>query len=564
MSRITAFALAAALAGLAGPAAAEKLVLQLHAPARFEFAGYYAALWQGYYGASGLDVEIRQGAQPGQEPVDPAHELIEGRAQFGTGTADLVIRAAQGQPLLLLAPIFQQSGAGIYYRADSDFSSPAALANARLGRLPASDILDLELATALRAEGIDPDKPKAVSIAAGDVAAALADRRVDAAIGSSWTVPWQAQEKGVALKSLNPADYRVEFYGDALFAMRRLAQTEPETVRKFRAASLKGWDYALQHPDEVATRIAADFAAPPGIGDAAGFARYQADVARRLSRYPEIPLGHSNIERWSRIEASLAGVGALLRTTDPTDFVYDPQAEARDRNDMRALTILGATLLAGLAAIGLLWWLRQRRPAAGPASDTSEGEARAAQSEEEQLMKNAGIPEPADLNQMLTRLERAIRERVPRRIDFRLSLLPELWQCRVDTEALRPIVLALVSGAVGELKGDGALIVGTRNFAMDAGLAAQMSGAEAGEYARLTVRDNGPGHSEEALGRMLDPAATARPSAAAADEAVRTLGGFLRVESAEGVGTAIHIYFARLAEEAPVAIEPGNTAAAAE
>ena len=563
MSRITAFALAAMLAGLAGSAAAEKLVLQLHGPAQFEFAGYYAALWQGYYGASGLDVEIRQGAQPGQEPVDPAHELIAGRAQFGTGTADLVIRAAQGQPLLLLAPIFQQSGAAIYYRADSDFSSPAALANARLGRLPASDILDLELATALRAEGIEPDKPKAVSIAAGDAAAALVDRRVDAAIGSAWLVPWHAREKGVALKTLNPADYRVEFYGDTLFAMRRLAQTEPETVRQFRVASLQGWEYALQHPDEVATRIAADFAAPPGIGDAAGFARYQADVARRLSRYPEIPLGHSNVERWSRIEASLTGVGALLRSIDPTDFVYDPDAEARDRNDTRALTILGATLVAGLAAIGLLWWVRQRRSAAGLVHYTAEGEAGAAQSEEEQLMKNAGIPEPADLNQMLTRLERALRERVPRRIDFRLSLLPELWLCRVDTEALRPIVLALVSGAVGELKGAGVLIVGTRNFAMDAETAGEIPGAEAGEYARLTVRDNGPGYSEEALARILDPATTARPSAAGADEAVRTLGGFLRVESAEGIGTAIHIYFARLAEEA-LAIEPGSTAAAAE
>jgi signal transduction histidine kinase len=129
---------------------------------------------------------------------------------------------------------------------------------------------------------------------------------------------------------------------------------------------------------------------------------------------------------------------------------------------------------------------------------------------------------------------------------------------------LRPVVLALVSGAVGELKGGGALIVGTRNFGMDAEMAAETPGAEAGEYARLTLRDNGPGHSEAALARMLDPSTTARPSAAAAAEAVRTLGGFLRVESAEGVGTAVHIYFARLAEEAPAAIEPGNTAAAAE
>src|SRR5260370_10372139 len=164
---------------------------------------------------------------------------------------------------------------------------------------------------------------------------------------------------------------------------------------------------------------------------------------------------------------------------------------------------------------------------------------------------------------MLGRNERALRDRVPRRIDFRLSLLPELWRCHANLEALRPVVLAVVAGAVAELKGAATLIVGTRNFPLDAARAAEIPGAAAGQFARLTVRDNGRGFSEEALARILDPAATARPSAAAAAEAVRGLGGFLRVESAEGVGTAVHIYFPRAAEEQK-AVEPENPAAAAE
>ena len=38
--------------------AADKLVLQLHRAAQFEFAGYYAALWRGFYREAGLEVEI--------------------------------------------------------------------------------------------------------------------------------------------------------------------------------------------------------------------------------------------------------------------------------------------------------------------------------------------------------------------------------------------------------------------------------------------------------------------------------------------------------------------------
>ena len=564
MSRIMAFAMAAALAASANAAAAEKLVLQLHGPPQFEFAGYYAALWNGYYRASGLEVEIRPGAQRGQAPIDATHELIDGHAQFGTGSAELLIRAAQGQPLLLLAPIFQQSGAAIYYRADGDFASPAALATAKLGRLPASDILDVELTTALRAENIDPDKLKSVPIASSDIAAALADRRIDAAIGSAWELPWRAREKNLALKSVNPADYRVEFYGDTLFTTRRMAQTEPETVRAFRAASLEGWEYALQHPDEVAARMITELPRPTGIPDAAGFARYQEDVARRLSRYPEIPLGHSNLDRWSRIEASLVGAGALMRSADPSDFVYDPDAEARDRNDQRAILILGGTLVGGLAAIGVLWGLRRWRPAALFAWRRQRPETGAMPIEEEPSMTTDGKPVATDLNYMLTRLERAIRDRVPRRIDFRLSLLPELWRCHADLDALRPVLLALVSGAVAELKREGSLIVGTRNFTVDVATAAESPGASAGEFARLTVRDNGPGFSEEALARILDPASTARPSVAAGADAVRRLGGFLRVESAEGVGTAVHIYFPRVIEKKEEVAEPENPAAAAE
>src|SRR6266542_834158 len=257
MSRRMAFAATLALMALAGSAGADPLVLQLHGPAQFEFAGYYAALWQGFYKEAGLEVEIRPGAGREQTPIDPVRELTEGRAQFGTGGAELVIRAAQGLPVVLLAPIFQQSGAAVYYRADSDFPSPASLGKAKLARLPARHILEVELATALRAEGIDPTKLKTVAVEPSKIAAALADRTVDAATGSAWEVPWLAREKRVALKSFNPGDYRVEFYGDALFVLKRLARTEPDTVRRFRAASLKGWDYALQHPHEMAGQLTA-------------------------------------------------------------------------------------------------------------------------------------------------------------------------------------------------------------------------------------------------------------------------------------------------------------------
>jgi ABC-type nitrate/sulfonate/bicarbonate transport system substrate-binding protein len=598
--------------------AADKIVLQLHGPAQFEFAGYYAALWQGFYRDSGLTVEIRPGdikpgeikpgetkpgAGSGPNPVDPVREVTEGRAQFATGTAELVVRTAQGLPLLLLAPIFQQSGAAVYYRADADFASPAALAKAKLGRLPASDILDIELATALKAEGIDPGKLRLVSLNPGRIVAAFADRSIDAAIGSAWEVPFLAREKGIALKSFNPADYRVEFYGDTLFTLRRLAKAEPQMVRSFREASLKGWDYALQHQDEIAQRLVAELPPPAGIADPAGFARYQGEVARRLARYPDVALGHSNPDRWDRIEASLIGVGALLRTADTDDFIYDPDAAARSRTDLRAFLILGATLAGGLAVT--LWlWLRRRRqlapaglavaaqgaqPAALPVQSVARVQSVAPADaapppvqppspqpppvQPPAVQPPAAQPPlpqpgpasltPADLNAVLGRLERSMRQRVPRRVAFRLSLLPELWRCHAEPSTVRALVLDLIAAAGDDLKGSGELVVGTRNYAFDAAALAEISGAQLGEYVRVTVRDSGPGLTEAALDRVFDPATTPRRAAARAAEIMRALGGFARVESALGIGTAVHLYFPRTAEPAEGAATTGKTADAA-
>jgi ABC-type nitrate/sulfonate/bicarbonate transport system substrate-binding protein len=539
MSRLTAAAaLCVAIAVANTASAADKLVLQLHGAAQFEFAGYYAALWQGYYKDAGLTVEIK----PGGAPIDPVREVTEGRAQFATGTAELVVRTAQGLPLLLLAPIFQQSGAAVYYRADTDFAGPGALAKAKLGRLPASDILDIELATALAAEGVDQAKLKSVLLEPGHAVAALADKSVDAAIGSIWDVPFLARDKGLQLKSFNPGDYRVEFYGDTLFTLQRRARAEPQLVRSFRAASLKGWDYALQHPDEVAARLIADFPAPAGITAAAGFARYQADVARRLARYPEIALGHSNPERWERIEAAMIGVGALLRTADADAFVYDPDAEARNRTDLRALLIIGATAAAVVAIVVWLWLAWRRRPPAAEAAVASPEAPPAAPPLRPE-------PAPADLNALLTRLERAMRQRVGRRVGFRLSLLPEPWHCRAEGPAIEMLVLDLVAAAAADLKGHGELIVGARNQTLDGGALAS-PGGQSGDYVRLTVRDSGPGLSEEALDRIFDPASTARPSAAAAALSLHAFGGFARVESAEGIGTAVHLYFPRASDAA--------------
>jgi len=98
--------------------------------------------------------------------------------------------------------------------------------------------------------------------------------------------------------------------------------------------------------------------------------------------------------------------------------------------------------------------------------------------------------------------------------------------------------------------------------AFDEASLAETPGAEIGEFVRLTVRDSGPGLSDEALDQVFDAELTRRPAMAQAAETMRQLGGFIRVESAEGVGTAVHLYLPRAKAEPAVTDEAAAAAAA--
>ena len=72
-------------------------------------------------------------------------------------------------------------------------------------------------------------------------------------------------------------------------------------------------------------RASAELPAVP-VGNPAGFARYQSEVARRLARFPDIALGHADPERWSAIQQSLITIGAMSHPIDLKGFLYDSGA----------------------------------------------------------------------------------------------------------------------------------------------------------------------------------------------------------------------------------------------
>ena len=90
-----------------GASAAEKLNLQLKWVTQSQFAGYYAALDQGFYKAEGIDLTIK----PGGPDIAPAQVLAGGGADIIVDWMPSALATREkGLPLVNIAQIYDKSG----------------------------------------------------------------------------------------------------------------------------------------------------------------------------------------------------------------------------------------------------------------------------------------------------------------------------------------------------------------------------------------------------------------------------------------------------------------------
>ena len=223
----------------------DRVVLQLKWLHQFQFAGYHAAVEKGFYREAGLEVELRE-AQPGR---DPMAEVVAGRADFGVGTTDILLMRDRGEAVVVLAAIMQHSPLALMTRRDGGRRNIHQLAAGRLMIEPHS----AELFAYFSREGIDVSKLDLVEHDF-DVGRVL-DGTVDAMSVYSTDEPWLMQVQGVDYTLFRPVDSGIDFYGDNLFTTEAQIDDHPDRVRAFLAASLKGWEYAMRHPEEIAQLI---------------------------------------------------------------------------------------------------------------------------------------------------------------------------------------------------------------------------------------------------------------------------------------------------------------------
>ncbi|SKA94669.1 NitT/TauT family transport system substrate-binding protein [Agreia bicolorata] len=239
------------------------VTLQLQWFAQAQFAGYYAALDQGYYKDEGLDVTILEGGAD----IVPQDVLSAGDADYAISWVPKVLGSIeQGAEITDVAQIFERSATTQISMKDKNITTAADLKGKKVGSWGYGN--EWELFAGMQKAGVATGDISLVQQAfdmngflAGDIDAAQAMTYNEYAQVLEATNP--ATGKLFTPDDLNVIDWNKEgtaMLQDAIWAdSAKLADDDAyadQTV-KFIKASIKGWIYAKDNPEKAAAIVTA-------------------------------------------------------------------------------------------------------------------------------------------------------------------------------------------------------------------------------------------------------------------------------------------------------------------
>lgn len=250
-------------AATTGAAALTPVKLQLQWFAQAQFAGYYAALDQGFYKDEGLDVTILEGAAD----IVPQDVLAAGDADYAISWVPKVLGSIeQGAKITDVAQIFERSATTQISMKDKGITTAADLAGKNVGSWGYGN--EWELFAGMQKAGVATSDINLVQ-QAFDMNGFLAGD-IDAAQAMTYN------EYAQVLETINPATGNLfqpdelnvinwnkegtAMLQDAIWASSdRLASDDAyaATTVKFIKASIKGWIYASTNPQQAADIVTA-------------------------------------------------------------------------------------------------------------------------------------------------------------------------------------------------------------------------------------------------------------------------------------------------------------------
>ncbi|WP_353807926.1 ABC transporter substrate-binding protein [Agromyces sp. SYSU T00194] len=318
--------------------------LQLQWLPQGQFAGYFAAVDQGFFEEEGLEVEII----PSGGDIVPQDALANGDVDYAIAWVPKVLGSIEaGANLTNIAQIFQRSGTLQVSWADSDISSVADFEGKKIGSWGFGN--EWEIFAAMAAEGLDSSTVEIITQDFNMNAFLQGD--IDAAQAMTYNEYAQLLEtpNPDTGELYTPDDFNVISYQDTVGAMlqdaiwadtERLESDEAyqETTVAFLKAVIKGWAFARDNPEEASSiTIAA------GSGWGPSHELWMVNETNKLIWPAPAGIGVIDEAAWDQtVEGALSAVnevGASPITTEPpasawtNEYIEQAIAELGDEVD---------------------------------------------------------------------------------------------------------------------------------------------------------------------------------------------------------------------------------------
>ena len=255
MKNLVKVAAVAALALSAGAAqAADKLTLQLKWVTQAQFAGYYVAAEKGFYEEEGLEVEIK----PGGPDIAPAQVIAGGGADVVLDWMPSALASREkGLPLVNIAQPFKSSGMMLTCRKDAGVASTDDFAGKTLGVWFFGN--EFPFLSWMSQLGIPTDGSDAgvEVLKQGFNVDPILNGQAACISTMTYNEYWQVIDAGLTpddLVTFKYEDQGVATLEDGLYVLEENLSDPAfaDKMTRFVAASMKGWKWAEENPEEAA------------------------------------------------------------------------------------------------------------------------------------------------------------------------------------------------------------------------------------------------------------------------------------------------------------------------
>lgn len=219
-------------------------------------APFGVALDKGYFTAEGLDVTIDV-ASGSQEPLN---RLVSGAYDIGLADINSLIKFRDvnpGAPIKAVFMLYNKPPFSIIGRKSRGVTKPKDLEGKTLGA-PALDGAYAQWKIFTQANGIDASKITIDNVSFRLRESMLAAGQADAITGYSFSSYFALKARGVPVDDITVllmADYGLNLYGNAIVVNSNFAAKNPEAVKKFLAAFLKGLKETVKNPETAVDSV---------------------------------------------------------------------------------------------------------------------------------------------------------------------------------------------------------------------------------------------------------------------------------------------------------------------